>query len=148
MLIYHLWIWPLSYTCSVSKGLWWTCSPRYPAFVREIWHLSLMLASARGQIKAFVRRRYYTAPRDYEDAHAHIVNKRIVCDSTCQGGTGLPRNLRWAKSPIKKTPIATVQRTRSTLASHSAVPCGTHVKRMNANRAIQIVAQRTQVCED
>ena len=37
-----------------------------------------------------------------------------------------------------------VQRTtRSTLASHSAVPCGTNVKRMNANRAIRIAAQRT-----
>ena len=39
--------------------------------------------------------------------------------------------LTWAKSPI-----ASVQRTRSTLASHSAVPCGTNVKRTNANRAI------------
>ena len=31
---------------------------------------------------------------------------------------------RWAKS----APITGVQRTRSTLASHSAVPCGTNVK--------------------
>ena len=33
---------------------------------------------------------------------------------------------------------------RSALASHSAVPCGTNVKRINANRAIRIAAQRTQ----
>ena len=45
-----------------------------------------------------------------------------------------------------------VQRTRSTLASHSAVPRGTNVKRMNANRAIRIAAHnergpvRTNFC--
>ena len=44
----------------------------------------------------------------------------------------------------RQSPIASVQRTQSTLASHSAVPCGTNVKRMNANRAIRIAAQRTQ----
>ena len=36
----------------------------------------------------------------------------------------------------RQSPIASVQRTRSTLASHSAVPCGSNVKGMNANRAI------------
>ena len=50
--------------------------------------------------------------------------------------------LRWAKSP--KSPIAGVQRTQSTLAIHSAVPRGTNVKRVNANRAIRIATQRTQ----
>ena len=35
-----------------------------------------------------------------------------------------------------QSPIASVQRTLSTLASHSAVPCGTNVKQMNANHAI------------
>ena len=44
----------------------------------------------------------------------------------------------------RQSPIASVQRTRSTLASHSTVPRGTNVKRMNANRAIRIAAQRTQ----
>ena len=39
---------------------------------------------------------------------------------------------------------ASVQRTRSTLASHSAILQGTDVKRMNANRAIRIAAQRMQ----
>ena len=43
-----------------------------------------------------------------------------------------------------QSPIASVQRTRSTLASHSAVPCGTNVKRTNTNRATRIAAQRTQ----
>ena len=42
----------------------------------------------------------------------------------------------------RQSPIASVQRTRPTLASHSAIPCGTNVKRMNANRAIRIAAQR------
>ena len=51
----------------------------------------------------------------------------------------LRRTPRWAKSPI-----ASVQRTRSTLAGHSAVPCGTNVKLLNANRAIRIAAQRAQ----
>ena len=46
--------------------------------------------------------------------------------------------------PNRQSPIASVQRTRSTLAGHSAVPRGTNVKRMNANRAIRIAAQRTQ----
>ena len=44
-----------------------------------------------------------------------------------------------------QSPIASVQRTRSTLASHSAIPHGTKVARMNANRAIRIAAQRMQV---
>ena len=47
--------------------------------------------------------------------------------------------LRWAKSPI-----ASVQRTPSTLAGHSAGPCGTNTTPTNANRAIRIAAQRTQ----
>ena len=41
-----------------------------------------------------------------------------------------------------QSPIASVQRTRSTLANHSAVPRGVNVKRMNTNRAIRIAAQR------
>ena len=44
----------------------------------------------------------------------------------------------------RQSPIASVQRTRSTLASHSAVPRGTNVKRTSANRAIRIAAQQTQ----
>ena len=44
----------------------------------------------------------------------------------------------------RQSPIATVQRTGSTLACHSAVPRGANVKRMSANRAIWIAAQRTQ----
>ena len=44
----------------------------------------------------------------------------------------------------RQSPIASVQRTRSALANHSAVPRGTNVKRMNANRAIRIAAQRGQ----
>ena len=44
----------------------------------------------------------------------------------------------------RQSPIASVQRTRSTLASHSAVPRGTNAKWMNANRAIRIAAQWTQ----
>ena len=43
-----------------------------------------------------------------------------------------------------RSPIACVQRTRSTRASHSAVLCGTNVTQMNANRVIQIAVQRTQ----
>ena len=43
-----------------------------------------------------------------------------------------------------QSPIASVQRTRSTLASHSVIPRGTNVKRMNANLAIRITEQRTQ----
>ena len=46
--------------------------------------------------------------------------------------------------PNRQSPIASVQRTRSTLGSHSAVPRGTNVKGMNANRAIRIAAPRTQ----
>ena len=42
-----------------------------------------------------------------------------------------------------QSPIASVPRTQSTLASQSAAPRGTNVKRMNANRAIWIAAERT-----
>ena len=41
-----------------------------------------------------------------------------------------------------QSPIASLQQTLSTLAGHSAVPRGTKVARMNANRAIQIAAPR------
>ena len=46
----------------------------------------------------------------------------------------------------QKSPIANryVQRTQSTLAGYSAVPCGTNGNRMNANRAIRITTQQTQ----
>ena len=44
----------------------------------------------------------------------------------------------------RQSPIAGVQRARSALANHFAVPCGTNVKRMNANHAIRNAAQRTQ----
>ena len=43
--------------------------------------------------------------------------------------------------PNRQSPIASVQRTRSTLADHSAIPHGTNVAPMNANRAIPITAQ-------
>ena len=46
--------------------------------------------------------------------------------------------------PNRQSPIAGVQRTRSTLASHSAGPRGTNTKRMSANRTIRIAVQRTQ----
>ena len=55
----------------------------------------------------------------------------------CRGLSGLVGQNRLS-------PIASVQRTQSTLTSHSAMPCGTNVKRMNANRAIRIAAQRAQ----
>ena len=38
----------------------------------------------------------------------------------------------------RQSPVASVQRTRSTLAGHSAVPRGMNVTRMNANRAMRI----------
>ena len=44
----------------------------------------------------------------------------------------------------RQSPIASVHRTQSTLASHSAVPLGTNAAPMNANRATRIAAQRTQ----
>ena len=44
----------------------------------------------------------------------------------------------------RQSPIASVQETRSTLASHSAVPRGTNTAPTNANRATRIAAQRTQ----
>ena len=44
----------------------------------------------------------------------------------------------------RQSPIASVQRMRPTLASHSAVPRGTNTTPMNADRAIRTAAQRTQ----
>ena len=44
----------------------------------------------------------------------------------------------------RQSPIASFQRMRSTLASHSAVPLKMNVTRTNTNRAIQIATERTQ----
>ena len=44
----------------------------------------------------------------------------------------------------RQSPTASVQRTRSFIDSHCAISCGKNVKRMDANRAIRIAAQRTQ----
>ena len=46
--------------------------------------------------------------------------------------------------PNRQSPIASVQRTRSTLAGHSAGLRGTNTTPTNANRAIRIAMQRTQ----
>ena len=46
--------------------------------------------------------------------------------------------------PNRQSPIASVQRTRSTLAVHSADPHGTNTIPTNGNRAIRIAVQRTQ----
>ena len=54
-------------------------------------------------------------------------------------------DLRWAKL---QSPIASVQRRRSTLAGHSAGPRGTNATPMNANRAIRIAAHERRVYED
>ena len=59
-------------------------------------------------------------------------------------GRFLKISLRNLDGQNRQSPIASVQRTQSTLASHSAAPCGTNGKRMNSNRAIQIALQRTQ----
>ena len=44
----------------------------------------------------------------------------------------------------RQSPIASIQRTQSTLASHSAVPSGMNTTPTNANCAIRIAVQRTQ----
>ena len=55
----------------------------------------------------------------------------------------------WARSldldgPNRQSPIAIVQRTRSTLAGRSAGPRGMNTTPTKANRAIRIAVQRTQ----
>ena len=46
--------------------------------------------------------------------------------------------------PNRHSPIASVQRTQSTLAGHSAVPCGQNVARISASGAMRNAAQRTE----
>ena len=49
----------------------------------------------------------------------------------------------------RQSPIASVQRTQSTLAGHSAIPRGTNVKRANANSnrsATNAGSVRTNFC--
>ena len=46
--------------------------------------------------------------------------------------------------PNRQSPIASVQRTQSILAGHSAGPHGMNTTPTNSNRAIRITAQRTQ----
>ena len=55
-----------------------------------------------------------------------------------------PKKFVILDGPNRQWPIASVQRTRSTLAGHSSAPRRTNVTRMNANRTIRIGAQRTQ----
>ena len=50
-------------------------------------------------------------------------------------------------SSLGQSPLASVQRTRSTLTGHSVTPRRTFAARMNANDAIQIAEQR-RVYED
>ena len=47
--------------------------------------------------------------------------------------------------PNRQSPIPSVQRTRSTLAGHSAAPCGMNVALTHANCVIRTAAQRTQI---
>ena len=54
------------------------------------------------------------------------------------------KTLKTLDGQNRQSPIASVQRARSTLAGHSAIPHETNVKRMNTNRAIRIAEQRTQ----
>ena len=44
----------------------------------------------------------------------------------------------------RQSPIASVQRTQSTLAGHSAIPRGKNATPTHANRPIRIATQRTQ----
>ena len=45
-----------------------------------------------------------------------------------------------------ESPIAGIQRTQATLASHSAVPRGMNVARISANRAIRVAHNERRVC--
>ena len=54
------------------------------------------------------------------------------------------KSVQCLDGPNRQSPIASVQRTRSTLAGHSAGPRGTNAALTNANRTIRIAAQRTQ----
>ena len=74
-----------------------------------------------------------------------LVGMSVGCLMGCFRAPPPWRKTAPLKRPIKRSmTIASVQRTRSTLASQSPVPQGTNVKRMNANRVIRIAAQRTQ----
>ena len=76
---------------------------------------------------------------------------RVSCQNGDGGGSwigearsylsGLLGTLRGAD---RQSSLASIQRTRSTLAGHSAIPHGTNVTRMNANRAIRTAKERTQ----
>ena len=71
----------------------------------------------------------------------------VLNSSECEHRHRIYSRLRWAKSPI-----ASVQRTQSTLASHSAIPRGMNATRMNANRldsnrsAMNAGPMRTNFC--
>ena len=72
------------------------------------------------------------------------VSETLPRRESLRAGHGIPSSLDGRN---RQSPIASVQRMRSTLASHSEVPRGTNVKRMNANRAIRIAGSvRTNFC--
>ena len=66
------------------------------------------------------------------DVHENSVHNRCPCWRYGLDG------------PNRQSPIASVQRTPSTLAGHSAIPHGKSTTPTNANRTIWITAQRTQ----
>ena len=77
---------------------------------------------------------------------AKIHTARIRLWVKIGSGGGVRRGF-WVQNldgPNRQSPIASVQRTRSTLAGHSAGPCGANTTPTNANRAIRIAVQRTQ----
>ena len=78
------------------------------------------------------------------DAFSTIVSQKCVVLLSLGYHTSIARYVVNLGGHNRQSPIASVQSTRSTLAGHSAVPCGTNVKRMNTNRAIRIAAQRPQ----
>ena len=55
-----------------------------------------------------------------------------------------PSSKHFLDGPNRQSPITSVQRTRSTLAGHSAGPSGKNTTPTHANRATRIAVQRTQ----
>ena len=89
----------------------------------------------RGMEKRPPSRKWGTNGKPNGKQHHGLSEAKMVKEN------GPKMDFRGLDGQNRQSPIASVQRTQSTLAGLSAVPRGMNVKRMDANRAIRIAAQ-------
>ena len=140
-----------------QKGVTLICSDlfRFPRFLPICFRFALLVFRSTPICSALLR----FVPICFQNKSEHIretpgcrplLQIPEFCWDECFWGGGWILSGGFACSgrhldgPNRQAPIASVQRTRSTLTSYPAGRLGTNTTPTNANRAIRIAAQRTQ----